>query len=81
MEQLLFSTYFGLADKGVLIDNASEVIQQRVNAAGDMEANNWNFEQWCEWMKVEFPEIWNWKPNAQAIEEEEEEDEVQQISL
>jgi len=64
LEQLMFNTYFGLSEKGLLIENASDIIQQRVDRAGDMEANDWDFNQWCAWVQVEFPEIVAWESVA-----------------
>ena len=50
------------------IQDPEVVIRQRVALAGDMEANDWNFDQWSEWVKKDFPEMANWRPEPQLVD-------------
>jgi len=56
LQQLMTNLYFAMSSKGIQKIRPDK-IATRVQSAGDMSTNNWTFQQWVAWCKVEFPEI------------------------
>jgi len=60
LQQLMVNLYFALSTKGIP-NVRPEEIASRVESAGDMEKNNWSFDEWSSGVQLKFPEICEYK--------------------
>ena len=65
LQQLMVNLYFALSTKGIPTIKPED-IASRVKAAGNMEEQDWSFDQWAKWVQSDFPEICEYKGEMNA---------------